>query len=434
MSEIRKILDKFEMDATTKDCLAETLMPIEETAVKAKEDVIKMKENFAKVGLDFDKATPEEVSKMKDIISGKYEAVQEIKKDSKFNQNVLGGVFLAYANGSGNIDLAKQRFESYMNNVEKSSKATEKAKAYNQEILKALNTSVFEDGGQKLNDETSTDFIEALRNATVREKLGIRRVGMKGLLRYGKMNQGATAGYVGETKKISKTQPKLGEIVLQEKKLGCWIPFSNEFRRNTTPGAMEDIITDARNAMVERSDLAFLEGTGTQYEPQGLAKLVNASTNVKATAGTSVDNIITDLGKLPKLVREGKISIVNGGYILHPNQYQALWDTRDAAGWVHRDDLRMGMINGFKVVASTAVPLVSGKSKLYFADFSKIIEGIGRTLELAQFAEASYVNEADETINLAEHDMSAIRILMAHDFAAKYDKAISIITDVAWGN
>ena len=434
MSEIRKILEKnFKHDDGTVDALEKALLPIEEKAVEAKEEIIKMKEMFKGAGLDWDKATPKDVENLKKFITGEQSdsAIAEIRKESKHNDTVVGGVLLAYANGGGNIAKAKQELEY---RIEKQKgKVSVRQDAYDQEVLKALNTTVFQDGGERLNQEVSSEFIQALRNETVREKLGIRKVNLNGILKYGKMNQGATASYYGETKKTPKSQGKTGDIVLQEKKLGVWIPFSNEFRRNSVVGAMEDVMIDGRNAIIERSDLAFLEGTNTEYEPKGLASLV-ASGNVKPTNGTTVANIIADLGRMPKLLRESKISIVNGGYILHPNQYQKLWDTRDEAGWVHRDDLRLGMINGFKIVVSNAVPLESDKTKIYFADFSKIVEGIGRTLEMAQFSEASYTDASGNQVNLAEQDMSAVRIIMSHDFAVKYDTAISITTNVAWGN
>ena len=435
MSEIRKILDKyFDQESGTAAALEEAFMPIEAKAVEAKEEIIKMKEMFKGAGLDWDKATSEQVQDLKKAITGSSEggALTELKKSSNFNETLIGGVLLAYANGGGNINKAR---ENLAYRIEKSKgKVSDKQLAMDTEVLKSLNTTVFENGGERLSEEVSSEFIQALRNETVREKLGIRRVNLNGILKYGKMNQGASASYYGETKATPKSQGKYGDIVLSEKKLGVWIPFSNEFRRNSVIGAMEDVMIDGRNAIIERSDLAFLEGENTEYEPKGLYKLANAG-NIKTTNGATVANIIADLGRMPRLLRNNKITIVNGGYILHPNQYQALWDTRDEAGWVHRDDLRLGMINGFKVVVSNAVPLTTAnKSKIYFADFSKIVEGIGRNLELGQFSEASYKNSAGEQVNLAEQDMSAIRLIMSHDFAAKYDTAISITTDVAWGN
>lgn len=430
MSEaINKILSKFddETAGVMKEAFEEfartSEKDFEERMEKSQEEVAKMKETFKGMGIDFNTLTTDQAKVIKEAITSGGKRDEGTREE---RLKALGGVLSAFAGAKGNLEIAKQSVDVWVNKA-----VTAEEKDFAKSIQKAVNTTTFEGGGAVIQTVYSNDFIGALRDQEFMSKLRLRRVNfVGGQYIIGKHNAGVTAAYVGETKKVNKDQPKFGNVVLTPKKAGVIVPISREWLTNADMGAFENVTRDALNAMEELRGYTFLEGTGTEHTPKGLATMVNDA-NVQASAGPSVANIVTDLLYGRKKLSSSKINIRAGAYILNPNQVTHLWGLRDttAEGFVFRDEMMTGKLFGYEYHETTAAA-----SKVYFADFDKIYEASNRNLEMQQANQASYVDSNGNQVNLFEQDMEAMRLIHAHDFGTQYDKAIAIVKTVAWGN
>ena len=387
---------------------------------ESQSEVAKMKETFKSYGMNWDKATPEDVKLIKSLKEGG--AVTEGTSEERLKS--LGGMFAAYAGSKGSMQVAKELVKGWNENPAIINKSAVK------DIEKAINTTNFAGGGAVVSDVYSNDFIMALRNQEFMSKLGIRRVNFTGgNYIIGKHNAGVTGAYVGETKKIKKDQQVFGNVTLTPKKAGVIVPIANEWIDNADAGAFENVTRDALNAMEELTGYTFLEGAGTQHTPKGLSKLANAG-NKTASAGTTVANIIADLLYGRKQLTANKINIRKAGLILNPAQVTYLMGLRDADGWVFKDEMMTGKLFGTPYHETTAAI----STKMYYADFDKIYEASSKGLIMSQSDSATFTNAAGEEVNSFEQDMSVMRLILNHDFGTQYDRAIAIVNSISWGN
>jgi HK97 family phage major capsid protein len=72
------------------------------------------------------------------------------------------------------------------------------------------------------------------------------------------------------------------------------------------------------------------------------------------------------------------------------------------------------------------------ESRIYFADFSRLLYGEDGGLRIDVSREASY-NVSGTAVHAFQRDQTVVRLISSHDFAAKYrGMAISIIKAVDW--
>ena len=424
--ELEKKLANFE-DGSTKDFMNEIVKSVsglETEMEQSKELIAKQKEELTKMGIDPETATPETIKMIKSIKEGG-QATEEGNREDRLK--ALGGMLGAFAGAKNSKDVAKQTVSGW-----EAMARTNEQKEFVKSIAKAVESTTFEGGAAVVSPVYSNDFVMALRDQIFLSKLGLRRVNfVGGEYIIGKHNAGVTGAYVGETKKISKDQPKFGNIVLKPKKAGVIVPIANEWLTNADAGAFQNVTLDAINAMEELMGQTFLEGSGTQYTPQGLSKMAGNSTN---TAGTTVANIITDLLYGRKTLTANKIQIRKPALIMNPAQETHLMGLRDSDGWVFRDEMLTGRLFGAPYYATTAATVSSSKSKLYYLDADKIYEASNKSLTMAQSDAATYTDANGVSVNAFEQDMSIMRLIYAHDFGTQYENAIAIVEQVAWGN
>lgn len=393
---------------------------------KSNEEIKKQKEMFKAMGIDWDKESPETLKMLKSLKDGVSKPSDSSREE---RLKALGGLFGAYAGSKGSMSVAKEMVKNWKNDPVNLSQ-----KDFLETVEKAVETSTAQGGGIVVSDVYSNDFIMALRDQEFISKLGLRRVNFTGG-RYiiGKYNAGVTGAYAGETKKIAKDQPKMGNVILMPKKAGVIVPIANEWIVNADQGAFKNLTMDSLNAMEELRGYTLLEGIKTEHTPGGLSSMVNAS-NVKATAGITNVQVISDLLYGRKQVTQSKIQIRKGALIMNPAQEIYLMGLQDNGRFLFRDEMITGKLFGMPYHVTTAARITSSKSKLYFADFDKIYEASNRGLEMRQSDSATYVNGNGTSINAFEQDMELMKLTYAHDFGTQYDKSIAIVENIAWGN
>lgn len=308
------------------------------------------------------------------------------------------------------------------------------------EIQRAFISSDLEAGGALVIPEYASEIIELLRSRTVVRAAGARTLPMNnGTLTIRKHTSGSSAGYVGESRNISTTQPEVGQIELTSKKLAAIVPISNDLLTFTSgPSADEFVRDDLVMEMSIREDRAFLRDDGTQHTPRGMRYWVDAA-NVSGSNGTSPDDIEQDFKDLLNALETADVRLIRPAWFMHPTRKNHLAVLRHAGGG---NLIFPGLtgpnpnIWGFPVFTTTSLPnnLGSGgdETEVMFADMADAIIGEVSGLNIVVDSSASYV-EGGELHSAFSRDETLIRAITRHDFAFRHRKSIAVKTGVAWG-
>jgi HK97 family phage major capsid protein len=305
-------------------------------------------------------------------------------------------------------------------------------------VVKALREGAPTAGGFLVPEEYSTDVIELLRAEAVVRQLGPQVLPMStGTLRIPKITAGASAYYVGESQNITKSEPTTGQITLRWKKLAALVPVSNDLLRYSSPGADALVRADMVRALASRGDQAFIRDIGDDASPRGMRYWANAD-NVFASAGTSLANITSDLGKMVQRLKQNNVPITRGGWLMHPRSEIYLLTLLTSNGqYAFRDEMLRGTLWGWPYRTTTNVPvnLTDGgntdESEIYFADFADMVIGESQRLIIDVSTEAAYV-EGGSTYSSFNRDESVIRAIQEHDFAVRRDVAVAVLNVVRW--
>lgn len=304
-------------------------------------------------------------------------------------------------------------------------------------VAKALGESSMGAGGALLPQEMSAEVIEFLRSYTVFRSMGPQQLPMnRGSLTLPYISAGATASYVGENSNVSKSEQTFGQLNLTAKKLAVLTPISNDLLRDGGSQIDQIVRDDLVAAIGEREDLAFIRGTGAANTPKGLRYWADAG-NVFATAGTTLANVTTDLGKSIQTLMDAKIRMRKPGWLFAPRLWKHLFTLRDANGnLVFEPEMRGGTLFGypFKVTQQIPVNLGGGtESELYFADFGTIVIGESTELDIAISDSAAY-HDGSAVVAAFSQDQTVVRALERHDLGCRQrGKEVVVVTGVTWG-
>lgn len=310
--------------------------------------------------------------------------------------------------------------------------------ALGDEIQKAFISSDLESGGALIVPEYASEIIDLLRSRTVVRAAGARTLPMnKGTLTIRKQKTGSSAGYVGESRNISVTQPSVGQIELTSKKLAAIVPISNDLLTfSSGPSADEFVRDDLVMEMSVREDRAFLRDDGTQHTPRGMRYWVDAN-NVTASNGTTADAIEQDFKDLLNALEGADVRLIRPAWFMHPTRKNHLAVLRhDGGGQLIFPGLTGASQNiwGFPVFTTTSLPnnLNGNETEIMFADMVDAIIAEVTGLQIAVDSSAAY-NEGGDLQSAFSLDETVIRAITRHDFAFRRRESIAIKTEVVWG-
>lgn len=306
-------------------------------------------------------------------------------------------------------------------------------------LHKALGDATGSTGGFIVTPEYSADIIPFLRDMAVVRKAGARTVPMgSNVLSIPRQDSGSSASYVGENANIGKTEPGLGLIQLNAKKLAALVPVSNELIRDSSPSADAFVRDDLVQALATREDLAFIRDDGTANKPKGMRFWVDPANITVANSTESLTNTIADLKTSIKVFKQGRKGRVIRPYWFmstRTEQYLMHKTTGAPERYFWRDEMLTGKFFGYPYSVTDQIPdnLNPGgnKSELYLVDMWEAIIGENMALELAVSQEAAY--DDGGTLKAAfSLDQTVIRAIARHDFAMRYGKALHILDQVPW--
>ena len=292
---------------------------------------------------------------------------------------------------------------------------------------KALNAGTPSEGGFTVPLAFSGEYIEALVANTLLDKLNIRRVPLiNGNLSIPRMDSSSRASWIGEAKRTGKTQPVFGEVNMRAKKLAALVPVSNTLLRtsgvNLEGWIAEDLM---KNTKVEL-DNAFLNGSGSQYMPLGLAN----NANVQTTGGSTTALALTTPNDMVALLQQANVRLENVHWLLNPIGESWLRNKAFSSGpFAWSDEMaRTGKLRGYEFHSSSTVKYTKTTTSakdyadFWLGDFAEFMFGISHDITIEMSRDGSYTADG-QTISAFENDLTLVRLITECDFACCQPKA-----------
>lgn len=284
------------------------------------------------------------------------------------------------------------------------------------------------------------DFIDFLYSQTVYNQLPLREVPANVTI---KGQDGAATGYwVGESKAIPMSTADFSTISLTYKKVAAITTVSNELLRYSDPAA-EMLIRDSLvQAASQRIDNTFISNSVgvANVTPAGILYNISATTS----AGTDTDGVLNDIKEL----RQRFITAKNSGglyWVMNPGLASSLSLIRNALGQKEFTEVNEngGRLEGNPVVVGHNV----GANHLILVKPSDIWRiGMGgvdvsmsehATIEQADDPAATQDvpnAQANSPVGMFQTDSTAVKVVMAIDFARRRESAVAWISDADYGD
>lgn len=295
------------------------------------------------------------------------------------------------------------------------------------EQKKTLEAGTPSDGGFTVPLAFSGEYIDALLANTLIDKLNIRRVPLiHGNLSIPRMDTTSAVGWVGETSKGVVTQPSFGEVNMRAKKLKAITPISNtllnESGVNLEGWIAEDLMRKTQIAL----DEAMLNGTGSQYQPLGLAN----NANVQTAGGSTTALALTTPNDLVALLEQANVRLENVHWLLNPIGESWLRNKAFSSGpFAWSDEMaRTGKLRGFDFHSSSTVKFTKATAPakdyadFWLGDFAEMMFGIARDITIEISREGSFSSNG-QTVSAFDQDLTLIRLITECDFACRQPKA-----------
>lgn len=292
------------------------------------------------------------------------------------------------------------------------------------EQKKTLNAGTPSEGGFTVPLAFSGEYIDALVANTLIDKLNIRRVPLiHGNLSIPRMDSTSSVGWVGETSAGVVTQPAFGEVNMRAKKLKAITAISNtllnESGVNLEGWISEDLMRKTKIAL----DDAMLNGTGTQYQPLGLAN----NPDIQTTGGTSTALALTTPNDMVALLQQANVRLENVHWLLNPIGESWLRNKAFSSGpFAWSDEMaRTGKLRGFDFHSSSTVKFTDASpdyADFWLGDFAEMMFGIARDITIEISKEGSF-SSGGQTVSAFDQDLTLIRLITECDFACRQPKA-----------
>ena len=307
-------------------------------------------------------------------------------------------------------------------------------------IQKAMTAADPSAGGFLVPEAFSADVIELLRAAGRVRQAGPRMIPMgNGNMNIPKASTGVSGSYIGENTNITKSALVLGQVTLRWRKLAVLVPLSNDLLRFSSPSADSVVRDDMVRYMASREDTAFIRDDGTSGTPTGMRYWAAGANLIAANGVESLANTTTDLGKLVQQLMKNNIPMTRPRWFISPRTYRYLTTVRDGNGnYAFRAEMMAGNLWGWPFFWTTNIPetLTSGANsdttEVYFVDMDDMVIGESQRLIVDASADAAYHDGAAVQAAVSR-DETVVRAIAQHDFAARRDESIAILTGVRWG-
>lgn len=306
---------------------------------------------------------------------------------------------------------------------------------------RALNSGGASAGGVLVPENLANEIIDVLRPQTTFIQGGPRPVPLiGGSYKVPAAASSATAGWRGEGKAISKSQPTFKDINMSSKFVDALVPITNQLIRFSLPDVRAWVEMDMANVIGVEIDRAAYVGEGTAHTPLGITK-ISGITEVTLTAtGTAptVAEIETDAAAAELGMMSHNLPMLGAKWVMNPRTLIHLQNLRDGNGNRYYPELQNAnpMWRNKPVLVTTQVPANGGdttdESEVWLVAFGHVLfgQGIGITFNVSN--EATVVTDGTP-VSAFQNDLTYIKASTEADFDMRYLEAVSKIPGVRWG-
>ncbi len=279
-------------------------------------------------------------------------------------------------------------------------------------------------------------FIEVLRNKARVMQLGATILsGLVGNVDIPRRTSTTGTYWVGEAVDLTESEGAFDKVSLTPKTVGALSVITRNMLMQATP----DIEMLARADMIAQLalaiDLAALSGSGSAYQPTGIANLAGVGSVVGGTNGgaLTIDNLID----LETQCTQNNAPENALAYLANARSVGTLKKLKSTTGeylWVTTADMGRtgtpGEINGYPVARSNQARsnLVKGTgtglSELFFGSWSELLIGEWGVLEVQPNPYAAAVEKQGGV---------QLRVLQSIDIAARHAQSFAVMSDAITG-
>ena len=222
------------------------------------------------------------------------------------------------------------------------------------------------------------DFIELLRNRTLSNELGVRRLsGLVGNADITKQTAGATGYWLAsESTAITESQQTIGLLQLRPKNLGAYTEITRQLLLQSTPDADSFVMDDLAAQLGVAIDAAVFNGSGAAGQPTGII----GTAGVGSVTGTTLG--LPGCVEFQTDVAGANALHANCRYVTTPSvagllsQRARIASTDSITLW--KGNINDGMVEGYQAHTSNNIPAAT----MIFGDFSKVILAEWGVLEI----------------------------------------------------
>jgi len=303
--------------------------------------------------------------------------------------------------------------------------------------------------GNLVGDETSVfaDFIEYLRPRTILGQFGagnvpsLRSVPFRTAL-VGQSTGGA-ASWVGEAKPKRLTKFDFTRTTLDPLKIATIAVVSEEVLRDSSPSADMLIRDSLAAAVIERSDIDFIDPAKAAVSGVSPASITNAATPI-VSSGNDAADVRADVRALFNAFIAANNAPTNGVFIMAATTALALSLMQNPLGQAEFPGIGMngGMLFGMPVIVSEYVPsdsngsyvMLVNASDIYYADMGGVAIDISREASLQMDdTPTDPVTASTVLVSLWQHNLVGFRAERTLNWALRRTSAVSVLSGVNWG-
>ncbi|OIQ32311.1 MAG: phage capsid protein [Alphaproteobacteria bacterium MedPE-SWcel] len=304
-------------------------------------------------------------------------------------------------------------------------------------ISAALSGASESAGGVTLPRPQAQQVIGLLRPRVTVRASGARLHDMPaGELRNARQATPASAAYGAENAAMVESEPTFDKVEEKFRKLTSLVPVGNSLLRHSTASIAMMVRDSIILEMGLKNDLAFLRFDGTGNLPKGLRQWVLAA-NWQAAVGSDPAVVEAAIRRIKSRVEDANVAMVSPGWIMRASAKNFLASLRWANGFkVFPSIDDSGTLHGYPIRTTSQIPDNLGvggdETEIYFADFAEIMIGDAMQITFGSSSEASYVNQAGDTVSAFQRDLTLMRAIAEHDMAPMHDEAIAGLNGVGW--
>ena len=262
-------------------------------------------------------------------------------------------------------------------------------------------------GGYLIGEEFSSRFIDLARANSVCMSAGAATTQMNSSeMVIAGLSQDPTSHWRAETVKVTSSDLAFNKLTLRAKTLAAVVPCSIELIEDASNAPQ--IIESALSAsMALEMDRVGLIGSGEGAEPTGLSNTSNVNSVASVGTPTNYDEASTAVGKILRANFNGDPSSL--AWITHPRDGETYDQLKDTT---NQPLQKPTWVQNLRPFSTTSLPTNLGggsdESVSFVGDFSQMLLGVRRQLQIRIADDGSVTDSAGTTWNATDQLMKFI--------------------------